>query len=193
MLRDLLKKINIFTLLHKIDIDLAHQCRQKRCSYCGGPLYLACYQRKPRGGPENIPEEYMVRQSLCCGQEACRRRTLPPSCLFMGRRIYWSCVILVVMVLRQERPRGAKTRKLMQIFGIDRKTLFRWIAYFRDEFPRSSQWKSLRGRISTEVADNMLPANLVQYFLKHTESLEEGLIKCLRFLAIGEKGTMEHA
>lgn len=193
MLRELLKKINLFSLLHQIDMDLANQCRQKRCSYCGGPLHLACYKRKPRGGPENLLEEYMVRQSLCCGQEGCRRRTLPPSCLFMGRRVYWGCVILVVMVLRQTKPRGAKTGKLMKMFGIDRKTLFRWIGYFRDQFPRHSQWQSLRGRISPVVQDNELPTSLVRYFLKHTKSSEEGLIQCLRFLAIGGNGTMEHA
>ena len=193
MLRELLKKINLFSLLHQIDMDLANQCREKGCPYCGGPLHFARYQRKPRGGPKNFPEEYIVRQSLCCGQEGCRRRTLPPSCLFMGRRVYWGCVILVVMLLRQKRPRGAKTRKLMQMFNIARKTLFRWIAYFRDTFPRSGQWQHLRGRISPVVQDNELPTSLVRYFLKHTKSSEEGLIQCLRFLAIGENGTMEHA
>ena len=26
----------------------------------------ANYPRKPRGGPVDIPEEYLIRQSLCC-------------------------------------------------------------------------------------------------------------------------------
>jgi hypothetical protein len=29
----------------------------------------------------------MVRQAFCSSREHCSRRTLPPSCLFMGRRV----------------------------------------------------------------------------------------------------------
>ena len=99
MLPELIQKVSLFYLLHRIDIDLAKQLQQGRCPYCNGPLHHSNYERKPRGGPENIPDEYLVRQSLCCGRPDCRRRTLPPSCLFMGRRVYWGCVILVVMTL----------------------------------------------------------------------------------------------
>jgi hypothetical protein len=80
-------------LLHCIDIDLAKEQQLAGCPYCGGPLHHSSYQRKPRGGPDSIPDEYLVRLSLCCGREDCWRRTLPPSSLFMGRRVCWRCVI----------------------------------------------------------------------------------------------------
>jgi len=130
MLPELLQKSSLFSLLHRIDTDLANQCRERGCPFCGGHLHQATYQRKPRGGPEGLPAEYLVRQSLCCGRENCRRRSLPVSCLFMGRRVYWAGVILVVMALRQNRPESAGTGELMRMFGMTRKTLFRWMSYF---------------------------------------------------------------
>ena len=87
MLTELLQRISLFRLLRTIDSDLAQKTRQQRCPYCGGHLHHSNYARKPRGGPTTIPEEYLIRESLCCGREGCRKRTLPPSCLFMGRRV----------------------------------------------------------------------------------------------------------
>ncbi len=185
MLKELSQKASLFSLLHRIDEDLANQSQQKGCPHCGGPLHQANYQRKPRGGPDALPEEYMIRQSLCCGRENCRKRTLPPSCLFMGRRVYWSCVILVVMALRQNQPQGASAKELMRMFGICRKTLFRWVSYFREEFAHSAQWQRLRGRVSSLVEDCRLPASLLEHFFEHNNTPEEGLVSCLHFLATG--------
>jgi hypothetical protein len=94
-------------------------------------------------------------------------------------------VILVVMTLRQNRPEGASTKWLIGMFGLSRKTLMRWIAYFREVFPHSAQWKKLRGRVGVCVANHRLPGDLVDYFLAHGHGAEEGLILCLRFLAQG--------
>ena len=112
MLTELVEKVSLFRILHRIDTDLCNQHRQKGCPYCGGPLHQSNYERKPRGGPDNIPDEYLIRQSLCCGRPECRRRALPQSCLFMGRRVYWGCVILVVMAFKQNRPHAASARKI---------------------------------------------------------------------------------
>lgn len=87
MISKLLSDANLFYLLYLIDLDLAEQCRQLKCPYCGSVLHYARYSRKPRGGPNTLPEEYMIRHGLCCSGEYCRRRTLPASCLFMGRRL----------------------------------------------------------------------------------------------------------
>jgi len=183
MLPELLQKASLFSLLHRIDMDLARQHEQGGCSYCGGPLNQANYPRKPRGGPDDIPEDCLLRLSLCCGREGCRRRSLPPSTRFMGRRVYWGCVILVVMTLRQNKPDGVSASKLERLFGVTRKTLIRWVAYFRDVFPSSAQWQRLRGRVSPSVRDSELPGALVRFFLLNSESPEEGFIACLRFLA----------
>jgi len=88
-------------------------------------LHRAYYLRKPRGGPEDIPDEFCRRLSLCCGWEGCRQRQLPPSCLFLGRRVYWSAVILVVTTLRQQRAVGFSANQMRKTYGISRQTLLR--------------------------------------------------------------------
>lgn len=185
MLSELLQKVSLFYLLHCIDADLAKQQQQERCPHCGGPLHQANYQRQAWGKPGSIPDEYLIRHSLCCGREGCRHRTLPPSCIYLGRKVYWAGIVLVVMALRQRRPEGASARQIMDQFGISRKTLLRWMAYFREVFPHTAQWQCLRGRLSALVRDDELPGSLLEYFLSQAPGAEQGLVKCLRFLAEG--------
>jgi hypothetical protein len=89
------------------------------------------------------------------------------------------------MALRQNRPAGASIGSLKRRFGISHKTICRWIAYFRDEFPSSAQWQRLRGRVCCSVDNSELPGGLVVYFLQHAESPESGVVECLLFLATG--------
>lgn len=182
MLRKFLQKPELFSLLYRIDQDIAKQHRKKACSYCSGPLHQASYRRKPRGGPDNLPEEYLIRQSLCCGREGCRRRSLPPSCLFMDRRVYWTVVILVLMTLRQKRVRGSSIKTLIEIFKINRKTLFRWKVYFQEVFPLTDRWQTIRGKISAIVENISLPADFVHYCIDNAVSPMRGLIHCLALL-----------
>jgi hypothetical protein len=101
----------------------------------------------------------------------------------MGQRVYWGCVILVVMTLRQGRPDGMSANKLKKLFGVTRLTIKRWVAYFRDVFPSTARWQRLRGRVSASVRDSDLPGALVRFFLLTSESAQKGLIACLQFLA----------
>jgi len=183
MLPELVQRISLFQLLHRIDLDLAASHRQKGCPHCGGPLHQANYLRKPRGGHPQIPEECCVRQSLCCGREGCRHRSPPPSCMFMGRRVYWRCVILVVTALRQRRPEGMSAGKLSRMFSISRKTLMRWFGYFREHFPNSAAWQRVRGRLGVQVIDSELPGSLLCYFVEQSADALSGLVGCLRLLA----------
>ncbi len=185
MLPELLQTTNLFSLLHRIDIDLAKQQKLAGCPFCGGPLHHSNYQRKPRGGPDTLSDEIGIRFSLCCGNEKCRRRTLPPSTLFMERRIYFRCVILIVLTLRQNNPRENSKAQLTRMFGISRKSINRWQGFFRDIFPYSKQWKRLRGMISSAVKNESLPSELVGHFHQQTKSAEESFVNCLCFLASG--------
>lgn len=185
MLPELLQRVSLFSVLHRIDKDLAEHCRQSGCPYCQGALYYAPYCRKPRGGMEDLPSEYTIRLSLCCGREGCRRRVLPPSCLFMGRKVYWRAVILIVVTLRQGKPQRKSINKLQEMFSIPRKTIVRWMHHFRTIFPTSSQWQRLRGRLNGHINNDNLPGELLEYFLSYCSNAAEGLIGCLRFLASG--------
>jgi hypothetical protein len=101
----------------------------------------------------------------------------------MGRRVYWGCVILVVMALRQKRPQGASARRLQAIFEISRSTLTRWFTYFKEEFPRSPRWQRLRGQVISRVENDRLPASLLECFLDEAQTAEGGLVCCLAFLS----------
>lgn len=184
MLPELLQKASLFHLLYVIDSDLAASKRRQGCPRCGGPLHRAHYRRKPRGGPR-VPDEYCARQSMCCGREGCRRRCLPESCLFMGRRVYWRCVVLVVMALRQRRPDAASAGRLVRMFEISRKTLVRWFDYFRDAFFQSQEWQRVRGRLSSSVMNERLPASLVDYCIENSRDALSGLVACCGLLARG--------
>lgn len=184
MLSEILQKTKLFHLLHLIDLDLAVCKRKDGCLHCGGPLHQANYQRKPRGGPE-IPEPYSTRQSLCCGREGCRRRCAPESCLFMGRRVYWRCVVLVVVALKQRRPDSLSARQLVRIFGISGNTLKRWFNFFREVFAESPEWQRVRGRLSSCVANDRLPSSLLEYCIEQSQDALFGLVGCCRLLATG--------
>ncbi len=190
MLTELLQSANLFHLLHRIDIDLAKEQQLAGCPFCGGPLHYSNYERKPRGGPETLPEEICIRLSLCCGKENCRRRTLPPSTLFMDRHVYFRGVILIILTLQQKFPRKNSKARLMRMFDVSRKTINRWQGFFRDVFPVSAVWHRLRGMISTDVSNDNLPGELIIYFAKHIKTAEKALVSCLEFLARGEAQKM---
>ena len=184
MLPELLQSTNLFHLLHRIDIDLADQQQKAGCPFCGGTLHYSNYQRKPRGGPK-LPENLNIRFSLCCSRETCRRRTLPKSTLFMGRRIYFRVVVLLATTLNQRAPLEYSKNMLSKMLGADRKTINRWLTYFREFFPKSRTWKAVRGFISPVIESTSLPGSLVGYCLENNKFITQGVINCLVLLATG--------
>ena len=182
MYLDAVQKSMLFLALHLIDIDLSEHCRSQRCPKCSGPLHKSYYQRKPRGGPNELPESISIRMSLCCGH--CRIRSLPPSCLFWGRKVYFGAIILITVAVRQRRVVGTSASRLRKLFGVSWQTVKRWLHYFSHIFPVSQTWKKLRGFISSEVTNDDLPAGLVEYFTEHNgKDEQQGILKCLSFLA----------
>jgi hypothetical protein len=185
MLREAIQSESLFALLHKIDVDLAESARAGGCPYCEGPLHYASYQRQPRGGPKNLPEEYLTRLSLCCGDEKCRRRTLPLSVLFWGRRVYWGAVIIVVTALRQQRSEGYCADKICTMFGVPILTLKRWLTYFREIFPLSEIWQRLRSMLMPPVAPESIPLAVLERLGLARDDPGGTLIQCLRMLRLG--------
>jgi hypothetical protein len=179
------KLLLLIQLLFRLDQDLASNHQAGRCPFCGGPLHRGNYQRKPRGLLDKIPDHYLTRQSFCCGNLACRRRSAPPSILFMGRRVYWRGAILTIMALRQRRPQSASKASLVRLFNVNRQTIDRWVGYFQEIFPKTEQWQRLRGRIWARVADRDLPGALLDFFNRHQPAPEVAFLGCLRFLATG--------
>ena len=185
MLHEILQQKSLFCLLHQIDEELARESRRSGCPFCQGPLHQSNYQRKPRGEMESLPDEYLKRFSNCCGRQGCRHRVMPPSVKFLGRKIYWGCIHLIAMALRQWRPGGWTAHKVMLMLGIPAKTLSRWSRYWRETFPTTDLWKRLRGKVPPAVADTELPGALLTLFLSQSPTQEAALVRCLRFLATG--------
>jgi len=185
MLSEPLKNKSLFNHLYSIDKKIAEQYRQMSCPYCSGPLHFANYLRKPRGEPEGVSEECFIRFSLCCGKEGCRRRVMPPSCRFMGRKVYWYVVILVI--LSDWYNKATNIFKLSKLFGVSRNTIDRWIVFYQDVFPSSPQWQLIRGQVAASIKNNELPANLVNYFLSFKSCTKDALVSCLKFLSQGSE------
>jgi len=186
MLPKLLESTNLFHLLHRIDIDLADQQQKAGCPFCGGSLHYSNYQRKPRGGP-NLSKSLYIRLSLCCSRETCRRRTLPKSTLFMDRRVYFRVVILLVTTLNQNKPQEYSKYMLAKMLGADLKTIIRWLHFFREFFPKSRTWQTVRGLISPIVTPTRLPGSLVAYYLQSNKFITQAIISCLVLLATGSQ------
>ena len=124
MYHDLLRDASFWLFLFSVDQDLAETARQKACP-CGGRLHCANYPRKPRGGPDDLPEEYRYRLSFCCDRDGCRKRVTPPSVRFLGRKVYLGAVVILVAAMRQG-PSPRRVRELSDLFGADRRTIARW-------------------------------------------------------------------
>ncbi len=160
MVLDLVLDEEFFSSLTQLDADMARQVAAGGCRWCGGPLHQANYQRKPRGGLlAEAGEAFTLRHSLCCGAEGCRRRTLPPSLRFLGRRVYLEAVVLLASVVAQL---ATTIRQACAATGVPSWTLHRWIGWWRKAFVQSPTWAELRGRLAPPPPDETdLPRSLV--------------------------------
>lgn len=173
-------RLSFYKILHEIDSKYAENLKKERCPYCGGPLHWATYVRKPRGYNVEIPEEYCVRLSLCCGREGCRCRALPKSVLFDGRRVYFRIIILLAVALKEQRSCGYTFERLRLEFGVDARTVRRWRVMIRERFAKGD-FQTVRWRILELSGFEISALGLIQAFVKDKEE-EAGMARLLRFL-----------
>lgn len=162
MYQALLQDSSLFGLLLRFDEDLAEEARRQGCA-CGGTLHAAFYERKPRGGPPDLGPEHAVRFSFCCEREGCRRRLTPASLRFLGRRVFFGAVVLLLPVMRQG-PTPRRVRQLCGTFCVSVRTLRRWRRWWTQAFPSSRFWLASRGRLAGPLAAEVLPGGLVELF-----------------------------
>ena len=112
-----------FSLITGFDAQIADAVAAAGCRWCGGPLHQSNYRRKPRGASfARAGEAFNLRHSLCCGRRGCRRRSLPPSLRFLGRRLYLEAVVLIASVVALI---GSATTAARET-AVPRRTLRRW-------------------------------------------------------------------
>ncbi len=179
--RNLLNDVDFFLLLLTFDQDRSKEVRSAGCPYCGSKLHFARYERKPRGAPAGLPASYDRRDSLCCSADGCRRRVLPPSLRFFGRRVYLGPVFVLVsaMINGITEKRAAE---LYELVGVSIRTLARWRKWWRETFPRTVFWQGSRARFMPPPDESLLPASLLECFRQPGES--ELIVVVLKFLAI---------
>lgn len=175
-----------FSRLEEIDAAMAAQVAAARCTHCGGPLHRGNYQRKPRGGVlALVGEESTLRHSLCCGRRGCRRRALPPSLRFLGRRVYLEVVVIVASIFALVET---SLRAAAEASGVPARTLQRWGRWWRGEFPASRTWVDLRARFVPPPPDEAtLPKSLIDRLQEQSRSArdptEEAVVLAARQLA----------
>jgi hypothetical protein len=161
------------------DRDLAASARAARCWLCGGALHSASYDRKPRGCPCGLGQEYAERFSFCCAVDGCRKRTTPSSLRFLGRKVYLATVVtLISAMLLSTTP--SRLARLSVVPGLDRRTLARWRAWWRSTFSDGPFAAAARAAVARPIDTTALPVSLLDRF---AGDIEQQLTALLRFLS----------
>lgn len=165
--------------LLQLDRELCRRVKAQGCPICGAVLDVADYDRKPRGGPWQLQGSHARRLGLCCRREGCRKRVLPPSVLFLGRRVYLGVVVTLAAVLRQG-PTPWRVSKLSSVLGADRRTLMRWWRWWTDRLGASRGFEIGRADFMPPPDAAALPGSLLQSFVG---AASERMLGALCFLA----------
>jgi hypothetical protein len=171
---------NLNALLVKIDQDLAAETRSAGCPHCGGSLHSAKYPRKLRETLGLEGNEETRRISFCCSVDGCRRRVTPPSVRFLGRKHYMGAIVVLLSALAQG-PNPKRTQQLEALFGVSRRTLLRWQAWWKETVPTTTFWRGAKGLLMPPVASQRLCLDLVIRFCPGGTVDELG--RLLRFLS----------
>lgn len=125
------------------------------CRHCKSKgLFRSNYRRKPRGIhkelPEKIVNKYSFRFSFLCYK--CRRRTTPPSVMFLGRKVYVAIGILWV-TLKNEQGTLPRLEVLRTLLGqcLSDITIARWLDWWQSAVWESPFWKELRGQLQGSI------------------------------------------
>ena len=147
-----------FRLLEQHDERVVRRVAAEGCPRCDGPLHRGDYDRKPRGAliaPAGAA--FVVRFSLCCGREGCRKRATPPSLRFLGRRVYLGAVVIVASVVARALGVSAESRR---VTGVPVRTKQRWLEWWQGPFVSTEVFVAVCARL-VGVAVDLLPASIV--------------------------------
>jgi hypothetical protein len=173
LLSDERSRATLWSVLTKIDADVAAQACAQGCAHCGGALHRADYPRKVRG----VNGEAR-RDSFCCAEEGCRRRVTPGSVRFLGRRIYAGFIVVLLSALRHGLS-AERVAVLQEHLGVDRRTLERWRNWWLQDFARGRPWQTARGLFLPPPDAATLPWSLWRSF---GQEGQKPLLDLLRFL-----------
>jgi hypothetical protein len=158
MLHEVVIGFKFWKQLIEIDEQIAERVAAEGCRHCGGRLHRGDYARKPRGGLIALVVEGEARRvSLCCDREGCRRRALPPSVRFLGRKVYVGAAVVLACTIAKVAATAAAARRAS---GIDARTVRRWSRWWRTEYAEGRHFQAARARLMRPVKASELPGGL---------------------------------
>jgi hypothetical protein len=176
-IQNVLRDTRFYELLLGFDRQIADAAHVDRCQKCGAALHWGSYERKPRGVPAGLGPEHVVRFSLCCAADGCRKRETPGSLRFLGRKVFLGAMVVLISAMQQG-VTPVRAKQLQALVGVSRRTVARWRDWWCRVFAESPFWRAHRALApSARTAD--LPASLLQSF---DGAIERQLISLLRFL-----------
>ena len=175
----LLADTRFHELLLACDRDMADAARGAGCARCLGVLHSASYRRKPRGRACRLGPEHDQRFSFCCAVDGCRARATPPSLRFLGRKVYLAATVVLISILYHG-VTASRMQRFNEVGGVDRRTVERWRAWWRDNFTTTPFWRIARAALMPPVDQDRLPAALIERF---NGDIAERLVALLRLIA----------
>jgi hypothetical protein len=102
---------------------------------------------------------------------------------FLGRKVFFSVVVLLVPVLR-EGPKGERLHRLQEWFQVSPRTVRRWQRWWREDFGRSPGMTRFQGLYAEPVERGDLPGSLLLVFRRFSQAGER-VLAVLRALLVG--------
>jgi hypothetical protein len=173
----ILRDNRFYDLLLGFDRQIAEAAHAGRCPKCGAALHWGSWERKPRGGSVDLEPLHRLRFSLCCAADGCRKRETPGSLRFLGRKVYFGAMVVLISAM-QSGLTLQRMKRLKALVGVSRRTVLRWRDWWRTVFAMSPFWRAHRG-LAPSASTTDLPASLLKSF---AGVIEAQLILLLRFL-----------
>lgn len=170
--------IEFFEGLVAIDEAIVERAAREPCRYCNGPLYRGDHPRKPRGGSFAMATGAFDRRfNLCCGRDGCRRRSMPPSVRFLGRRVYLGAVVIMASAIALTTMAVAAA---VRTSGVPARTTRRWLRWWRGPFTTSAAFVELSARFVAAPERRRLPVSVLE---RLAEPWPVAIAKLLAWLA----------
>jgi hypothetical protein len=96
-------------------------------------------------------------------------------------------VYLAVVLMLVSPPGSASGRGLCELCSIPARTLKRWRVWWREDFPSTPFWQSVRERFMPPLRTAQLPQGLLERF--EAGAMADRLVQALRFIAPLSTGT----
>lgn len=187
MCHSVLASASLFALLLHVDSELAAEARRGGCPHDGGRLHRGDFERKPRGARTPLSRAARIRFSFCCANRECRRRVTPPSVRFLGRRVYWGAVVVLLSTMRHGGT-ARRQERLRELFGVSPRTVQRWRRWWRETFPQTRCWKEARGLLRAPADLVELPDDLLGCIAGDDEGRLLAVLRLLRPLSTKTAG-----